>query len=67
MTETKASIKALSITIGSKVTIVHDDMRGVVRSVLMNVEGIQYSVSFWRDGARRIEWVYGDEISEGWE
>lgn len=66
MTETKQSLKSLSICVGSKVTIHHEDMRGVVRGVLMNIEGMQYNVSYWRDGARRIEWVYADEIREGW-
>lgn len=63
---TKQPIKSLSICVGSRVTIDHEDMRGVVRGVLMNIEGIQYNVSYWKDGTRKVEWCYADEITEGW-
>lgn len=51
------------IEVGTDVWIPGAETHGVVDAIMMDVNGIQYRVVFWREGVRRVEWVYPPEIS----
>lgn len=48
--------------LGQTVNIPEAGAKGRIDAVMDSLDGIQYRLSFWVDGQRRVEWVYPHEI-----
>ena len=48
--------------LGDKVEIKAIQTVGIVKELIKERHGLRYSVTFWNEGKREIEYVYGEEI-----
>lgn len=52
----------LRFSLQDRVKLVEIDRPGRVTGITINPSGIEYRVVYWDNGARRVEWVFDDEI-----
>lgn len=53
----------LAFNLNQRVFVIDAGIHATIQAILFNCDGIQFQICYWYEGFRRVEWVFGHEIT----